>query len=316
MASIASQPHRAAERRQGVSGAAAQALAAHWPEYLMEAAALGFFMLSACSFSVLLEHPSSPVRQAIPDSLPRHALGGLAMGLTLITIVHSPWGKRSGAHMNPALTLAFFLLGKIERWDAIFYGLSQFAGGILGVAIAALALRGTVADPSVNYAVTVPGPQGERVAFFAEAAISFGMMLLVLIVSNTKKLARFTGLFAGSLVAIYITLEAPLSGMSMNPARTFGSAFSAAEWRSVWIYFTAPPLGMLLAAAHYRLWRGPHAVFCAKLHHHNDQRCIFRCNYPQKGPRRSHVVQQSLRRHHHWDRRRRRHAGLQVGPFG
>lgn len=249
----------------------------------MEAAALGFFMISACTFGVLLEHPSSPLRQAIPESLVRHALGGLAMGLTLIAIVHSPWGKRSGAHMNPALTLTFYLLGKIERWDAIFYGLSQFAEGVLGVGIAALLLRGAAADPNVNYVVTVPGPQGIRVAFLAEAAISFGMMLLVLTVSNHKKLARFTGLFAGSLVALYITLEAPLSGMSMNPARTFGSAFSAGDWRSLWIYFTAPTVGMLLAAAHYRAWRGPHAVFCAKLHHHNGQRCIFRCNYPQMG---------------------------------
>jgi aquaporin Z len=109
------------------------------------------------------------------------------------------------------------------------------------------------------------------------------MMLLVLTVSNTHKLSRFTGLFAGCLVATYITLEAPLSGMSMNPARTFGSAFSAGDWRSLWIYFTAPPLGMLLAAAYYRAWRGPRAVFCAKLHHHNDKRCIFRCNYRQMG---------------------------------
>ncbi len=205
------------------------------------------------------------------------------MGLTLIAIVYSPWGKRSGAHMNPAMTFTFYLLGKIERWDALLYGAAQFTGGVLGVAIAAVLLRGSVADPSVHYAVTAPGAGGSRVAFLAETAISFGMMLLVLIASNTRRLARYTGLFAGCLVAVYITLEAPLSGMSMNPARTFGSAFSAGDWRSLWVYFTAPPLGMVLAAAHYRLWRGPHAVFCAKLHHHNNQRCIFRCNYSQMG---------------------------------
>lgn len=283
MASIASQTHPTAGRRNAAFQGAAQALASHWPEYLIEAAALGFFMFSACSFGVLLEHPSSPLRQAIPNAFHRQALAGLAMGLTLVTIVFSPWGKRSGAHMNPALTLTFYFLGKIERWDAVFYGLAQFAGGIAGVVIAAIAWQGTVADPRVNYVVTTPGPTGPRVAFLAELAISFGMMLTVLIVSNNKRLARFTGLFAGCLVAAYITFEAPLSGMSMNPARTFGSAFSAGDWRWLWIYFAAPTLGMALAAAHYRAWRGPQAVFCAKLHHHNDQRCIFRCNYPQLG---------------------------------
>jgi len=283
MASIASQTDPTAGPQHAAFQNAALALANHWPEYLIEAAALGLFMFSACSFGVLLEHPSSPFRQAIPNVFARQALAGLAMGLTLVAIVFSPWGKRSGAHMNPSLTLAFYFLGKIGRWDALFYGLAQFAGGITGVVIAAVVWQGPVADPRVNYFVTRPGPGGAQVAFLAETAISFGMMLTVLIVSNHKRLARFTGLFAGCLVATYITFEAPLSGMSMNPARTFGSAFSAGDWRWLWIYFTAPTLGMILAAAHYRAWRGPQAVYCAKLHHHNDQRCIFRCSYSQLG---------------------------------
>lgn len=265
------------------ASAAARALADHWPEYLMEAAALGSFMVSACTFGVLLEHPGSPLHQAIPDPLLRRAFMGLAMGLTAVAIIHSPWGKQSGAHMNPALTLSFYLLGKIQRWDAVFYALAQFAGGVLGVLLAAAALRAAVADPSVNYVVTVPGARGDLVAFVAELGISFLLFLVVLAVSNTKRLARFTGWFAGALVAAYITVEAPLSGMSMNPARTFGSAFSAGEWRALWIYFTAPPLGMLLAAAAYRAWRGSHAVFCAKLHHHNDRRCIFHCRFNHLG---------------------------------
>ncbi len=283
MASIASPTHPTANGQRAVLQDAAHALAHHWPEYLIEAAALGFFMMAACTFAVLLEHPSSPLRQVVPNMFVRQALTGLAMGLTLVAIVFSPWGKRSGAHMNPSMTLTFFFLGKIERWDAIFYGLAQFAGGIAGVVIASTLLPGKVADPHVNYVVTAPGHGGPRVAFLAEVAISFGMMLTVLIVSNTKRVARFTGLFAACLVAVYITFEAPLSGMSMNPARTFGSAFSAGDWRSLWVYFTAPTLGMALAAAHYRAWRGPHAVFCAKLHHHNNKRCIFRCNYQQLG---------------------------------
>jgi len=90
-------------------------------------------------------------------------------------------------------------------------------------------------------------------------------------------------LFAGVLVAVYISLEAPLSGMSMNPARTLGSALAANAWDSLWIYFTAPPLGMLLAGEVYLRFRGRRNVFCAKLHHDNTKRCIFRCNYRELG---------------------------------
>ena len=257
------------------------ALKRHWHEYLMEAAGLGLFMISAAVFATVLDYPGSPLHKAIPDPLVRRALMGLAMGLTAIGIIYSPWGQRSGAHINPAVTFTFFRLGKIEPSDALFYIMAQFAGGITGVLLAQVALGMVIADPSVNYVVTVPGPGGPTVAFLAEVIISFGLMLVVLIASNTKNLARFTGLFAGLLVATYITVEAPISGMSMNPARTFGSALSAHVWTALWVYFTAPILGMLLAAESYLRLKGAREVFCAKLYHNNDKRCIFRCRYQQ-----------------------------------
>jgi aquaporin Z len=256
-----------------------KALAQHWPEYLIEAAALGLFMISACTFGTILEHPASPVHQALPNPLLRRALMGLAMGATAAGIVFSPWGKRSGAHLNPAVTLTFLRLGKVRAWDAFFYIAAQFAGGVAGVLAAAAALRGLVAHPAVHYVVTAPGAAGEGVAFVAEAGISFLLMAVVLRVSNHPRLARYTGFFAGTLVATYITLEAPISGMSMNPARSFGSAAPAMFWHALWVYFLAPPLGMLLAGELYRWRYGIERVRCAKLHHDNDQRCIFRCGY-------------------------------------
>jgi len=255
----------------------------HWPEYLMEAAELGLFMISACAFVVLLEYPASPVRQALPDPVVRRVLIGIAMGLTAIAIIYSPLGQRSGAHFNPSVTLTFFRLGKVEFWDTFFYVIAQFVGGVTGVFLAAVVVGELVADPSVQYAVTVPGMSGAGIAFLAELVISFILMSMVLRVSNTPRLARFTGLFAGAMVATYISLEAPYSGMSMNPARTFASAFPAQIWTALWIYFTAPLLGMLLAAELYLRQHGVHQVFCAKLHHHNDKRCIFRCGYGKKG---------------------------------
>jgi aquaporin Z len=251
----------------------------HWPEYLMEAGCLGCFMLSACVVTAALEHPASPLRQALPDTVLRRGLTGLAMGLTAIALIYSPWGKRSGAHMNPSVTLTFWRLGKVSPADALGYILAQFLGGILGVRLAVVLLAMALADPSVNYAATVPGVYGVGAAFLAELLISFGMMTLILNVSNHPRLAAYSGLFAGALVASYILLESPVSGMSMNPARTFGSAFSAQMWTALWIYFTAPPLGMLLASEVYLRLKRP--VHCAKLHHQNRYRCIF-CGKPDR----------------------------------
>ncbi len=248
----------------------------HWPEYAIEAAALATFMISACSFGVLLEYPGSPLHQAISNPALRRVFMGLAMGLTAVAIIYSPWGKQSGAHLNPSVTLTFLRLGKVHPRDAVFYMAAQFLGGVAGVALAAALLPRYVADPAVHYVATLPGPLGAAPAFAAETAISFLMMSMILRVSNTPALARCTGLFAGLLVWTCISLEAPVSGMSMNPARTFGSAFSARDWTALWVYFTAPPLGMLLAAEAYVRTR--RSVQCAKLHHQNSRRCIF-CEY-------------------------------------
>jgi aquaporin Z len=254
-------------------------LARHWPEYASEAAAIGLFMISACAFGVLLEHPGSAVHQAIDSALVRRALAGLAMGTTAVALITSPIGQRSGAHMNPAVTLTYLSLGKVRALDAFFYMCFQFAGAVAGVLVAALLIGPPVAHSAVNYAVTAPGMDGEVLAWIAEFLISFVLMMAVLAVSNTRRFTTWTPYVAGCLVAAYITFENPLSGMSMNPARTLGSAFSAKDWASLWIYFTAPPLAMVLAGQVYRLWRGSRKVFCAKLHHHNNKRCIFRCNY-------------------------------------
>jgi aquaporin Z len=255
------------------------ALREHWPEYLCEAAELAIFMVSAGLFTILLWYPRSPVPNIIPSEFIRRMLTGMAMGGTAIALVFSPLGKRSGAHFNPAVTLTFWRLGKVKSWDALFYIIAQFIGGVAGVFIVALLASEPLAHRNVNYVATLPGPRGMAVAFTAEFAIAFVLMSVVLRVSNTPYIARYTGLFAGALVATYITLEAPFSGMSMNPARTFGSAFVGHLWTGLWIYFTAPVLAMQLAAALYL--RGKGTVYCAKYHHYNRHRCIFNCRFPE-----------------------------------
>ena len=254
------------------------ALRGHWPEYLIEAWALGTFMISAGVFATLLGAPASPLTKLISSPYLQRALVGLAMGTTAVALIYSPWGKRSGAHMNPAVTLTFLRLGKVAPWDAAFFILAQFAGGVAGVSIAAALLGDAFVTSPIRYVATAPGRFGAPAAFLAEFLISALLMSVILRVSNIPRYAKYTGLCAGALVAAYITLEAPLSGMSMNPARSFASAFPARLWSDLWLYFVAPVLGMQAAAAWYAHRRGCEAVACAKLQHPTDQRCIH-CGY-------------------------------------
>jgi aquaporin Z len=242
----------------------------------MEAGELAIYMFATCLFATLLQHPASPVRHAIQADLSRRALMGLAIGTTVIAMILSPWGQQSGGHFNPALTLAFYRLGKLEPWDAFFYLTAQFLGSIAGVAIAKYVLRGAPGNEVVRYAVTAPGMYGKTLAFVAESAISFALMITILFVSNREALSRYTPFFVGALYAVFITFEMPLSGMSMNPARTLGSALRANYFYALWIYFVAPTLGMLVAAEVFLHARGGAGPYCAKLYHANNKRCIFR----------------------------------------
>ncbi len=220
----------------------------HWPHYLAEAGGLAFFMVGASSVTTLLRYPNSPVHQALKEPLAQLMALGVPMGLVIAAIVYSPWGKKSGAHINPAVTLAFWRLGKISATDAIFYILFQFLGGALAVQLMGLILGAAYRHPAINHVTTVPGIGGPLEAFIAEAVISFVLMLVLLLVTNSKKLEPWAGAVAGLLIALYLMFEEPYSGMSLNPARSFASAFASRTWTGWWIYFTAPVLAMLLAA--------------------------------------------------------------------
>ena len=258
-----------------------QRAAHHWPEYAIEGACLALFMVSAAAVATLLQHPSSPLSGWTAGPLVRRVPMGLAMGLTNAVLIYSPLGGRSGAHMNPAVTLTYLRLRRIAPVDAAGYVAAQFAGALSGMAIATWMLAGLPAHPAVNYAATVPGPAGAVAAFGAEVAISFVLMLAVLGMSNAPSLSRFTGVAASLLVAAYIVFESPVSGMSMNPARSLGSNLFASLFGPLWIYFLAPPAGMLLAGECYVRRFGAHRVRCAKLHHAGSTRCIFACTHKE-----------------------------------
>lgn len=245
--------------------------------YAIDGALLGLFMLSACANVVLLEHPASPVRQAIASALLRRILIGLAMGLTAAGLIYSRWGKRSGAFMNPALVLCFVRLGKLSAADAAGYIAAQFVGSTGGVLLATLLLPGLVSNPAVNYVATTPSA-GAGPAFLTEFCLAFVLLNVVMTVNRSPGLAPYTGACAAVLVALFISVAAPISGMSINPARTFGSALWAHLWSGFWIYLSAPLLGMLAGVELQRRLTVRHERLCGKLSHDETVTCFVRCD--------------------------------------
>src|SRR2546427_8749021 len=157
-----------------VSRAMTNAVKRHWPEYLMEAGGLGLFMISASGFAFVLFHPAAA--GAVLGPLLRRALMGLAMGLTAISLIYSPWGQQSGAHFNPAVTLTFLRLGRVAPWDATFYVGAQFVGGVAGLAVVVAAVGRVVRAPPGEYLGTIPGTRGGALPLVARLPVAFVVM--------------------------------------------------------------------------------------------------------------------------------------------
>lgn len=211
----------------------------------------------------------------------RRGIEGVAIAGTVVALVYSTWGRRSGAHFNPAVTLTFLTLGKVRPLDALLYGAFQSLGAIIGIGAADFIAGVALETPPVRWIVTQPGPYGAVVAFVAEFAVAFALMSTVLWSGSKPRLSKWTGALAGAVVFACICLEAPLSGFSMNPSRTFASALGAHSWTGFWIYLVAPPLGMLTAAWGRKL-AGARMMACAKLVHDRSMPCIH-CGYQPGG---------------------------------
>lgn len=255
----------------------------HWAEYALEACELGLFMLGACVFGTLFFGADSPLHSNLRTPLVSRMFMGAAMGSMAIAIILSPMGRRSGAHLNPVVSFTFFCLGKVGWRDALFYAGAQFLGGASGVLLASVLIGPALASPSVRYVVTVPGQFGTAAAFTAECFMGFLTMTVVLRTANHPRLSRITWLFVGLLVSLYIIIFSPVSGFSINPARTVSSAIFARVWTAIWVYFSAPLLGMLTAAFLYVRSRGKDSVYCAKIYHDRSSPCPFRCRHAELG---------------------------------
>jgi aquaporin Z len=239
-----------------------------WLAFAAEFAGTALLIAVGLSFVILMFGRGSPVVALLPCAGARRALTGMAITLSWL-------GRESGAHINPVVTAAFWLVGKIRGWVALVYVAMQMAGAAVG---ALPLLAWSALGRSVDFGATVPLPGHDLAAFLGEVATTFGLVFGLFIFLRHVRLRQFTPALFPFLYAVMVFVEAPLSGTSTNPARSFGPALIAGVWRGWWIYATAPFVGMAIALVALRLsGRGWLGIEVAKLYHFaHDRYGLFR----------------------------------------
>jgi len=232
-----------------------------------------FFGLSAVVFDF---GAGLPMERWIPDPSLRLLLTGVCFAGTGSLVAISPLGRLSGGHINPSVSLAFWLHGKMRLLDFVGYVLAQMLGGALGAAALVGVWRKYAS--SVGNGMTRPGvgwPLGEVFAF--EVAMTGMLVLFIFIFVSNERLMRWTPLMTWIVVAMMVWLEAPISGTSLNPARSVGPALVSGIWQDQWISGGAPPLGGILGLLAFRACsRAGREVLTCKLFHAPNYRSIFK----------------------------------------
>ena len=216
------------------------------------AEALGTALLIAvgCSLVIADFGTGSAVARLLPSAAARRALTGLLFGTTGALIALSPIGRWSGAHLNPVVTLAFWLRGRMPGAVAAAYVGAQALGAIAG-ALPLLLWRSM--GRSVLYAATTPGPAGPTLALLGEAGATAALIAGLFTFLGHRRMRPFTPALFPPLYAILVLVEAPLSGTSTNPARSLGPGLVGGTLGSYWLYVAGPLLGTLLVLAVWRL---------------------------------------------------------------
>lgn len=245
----------------------------HWAEYAAEALGTGLLVFVGLSAVVFNFGKGLPMEQWFPDASLRRLLTGLLFSGTGSLIAISPLGKLSGAHINPSVSLAFWLQGKMHHQDFVGYVLAQCLGAIAGAFLLVM-VWGSYAI-SVNNGMTLPGKNyALGMVFIAEVSMTFLLVLPILGFVSHPRLLRWTPLMTWIVVAVMVWLESPISGTSLNPARSLGPAFVSGRWTDQWLYVVAPPLGATIAVVAFRFFERD--VLTGKLFHVPHYRSIFK----------------------------------------
>jgi aquaporin Z len=214
--------------------------------FIAEFLGTALLLLGGLSIVIFMFGAGSPMAQIIPSIKVRQIITGFLFGSIGASIALSPIGKVSGAHINPAVTIVFWLFRKIEGRLTITYILAQLIGAVVGCL--PLLIWGQMGK-SIEFGVTVPGAgYSLPTVLLGEVITTFTMVSLLAIFIGFRQIRRFTPFMFPFLYAIMVPLEAAISGTSTNPARSFGPAVISGQWEGWWIYLIGPMTGALLAS--------------------------------------------------------------------
>jgi aquaporin Z len=254
----------------------------HLPDYLAEFAGTAFLLFVGLTAVAWDFGAGSPVVRHIASAPGRRLITGTIFAGAGTLIVLSPLGRRSGGHLNPAVSLAFHRLGKMRNRDLLGYVVAQLLGGLTGALVARFAWGRRAL--STHLGATQPGAAGLVIAIVAELGLTFALMTLILEFVDHERLMRYTAYAVWVFVAFLVMVEAPISGTSLNPARSLGPAVVAPLYHDLWLYLIVPPLGAVAAAMLFRV-RKHRTTPCAKLLHDEEHPCLFiGCAYGMPDP--------------------------------
>ena len=216
-----------------------------WPLLASELIGTALLLLIGLSLVIVMFGAGSPMVEVVPHEGWRRLITGFLFGTTGALIALSPIGRESGAHINPVVTLGFWLMGRLEARTAVGYAGAQLAGAAIGSL--PLLAWGAMGE-SVAFGATLPG-QGYPLSAVVggEIVTTFAMVTLLCVFLAFRGLRRITPALFPPLYALMVYAEGPISGTSTNPARTLGPAIVSGRWDGWWIYWIGPLAGTLLA---------------------------------------------------------------------
>lgn len=230
-----------------------------WLNYAAEGVGTAFMVAFGLSSVAIFWSGFSPITSLMPDPGIRRLLTGVLFATGVMAVIYSPVGRKTGAHINPSVTLSLLFLKKIAVADAFGYVMAQCIGAVFGSGVVYLLFNALLGWPdALMKGVTLPDPAyGVSAAFAGELVSTFILMAAILGMTNWGHYARYTGLVIGAVITVEVWIESPFSGASLNAARSFGPALLAGEWKAFWIYAVAPLAGALMATSSYRwIYRG------------------------------------------------------------
>jgi aquaporin Z len=243
-----------------------------WRLFFSELIGTAVLVFGGLSVVIFMFGDGTPMARLVPNAFLRNALTAFLFGTVGSAIAVSRVGKESGAHINPAVTMSFWLMQKLDFRAAIGYIVAQMVGACIG-ALPLLAW-GSMGE-SVIFGATIPGEgYSTAVVVIGEIVTTFGLIGTLCVCLGFRHLRRFTPFVIPFLYAVMVPFEAPISGTSTNPARTFGPALISGQWDGWWIYWLGPMLGMLLAVVVCSSLA--RRIEVAKLYHfESDRRRLF-----------------------------------------